>query len=957
VTGRDATSTVTRDAATALRPNAAGLLERNAELEAIEQLVADARAGSGRRLVIEARAGMGKTRLLTEARRIAEEQGALVLTARGAELEHDFAFGVVRQLFEPLVAQASPERRSELLAGAASFAAPLVDPAAADPAAGSSSEFSLLHGLYWLVSNAAVEQPLVLVVDDLHWTDPHSLRFLGYLAGRLDDLPLLLVGGTRPTRQALDPQLLAALLAVPDTTLLQLDPLSGEAAAALLADVLVATPTQSFVDACVASTGGNPLLLRELAAALREQAVTPTDDAVAQVAQVGSHAVARSTSLRLARLPDAATALAQAVAVLGDGAELAHAAQVAGLDTSAASPLVAALADADVLAPTSPLEFTHAIIRDAVLNMLGPGEREEAHGRAAAVLRDAGASAERIAAQLLLTHAAGDPDSIATLREAARAAVRRGAPDSATRYLQRAVDGMPSGSDRADLVAELGMTAATVDSDVALPMLRETVDTLEDPLRRREAALLLARMLYVNHDQAGGAALLADSEHWPETPASAPMARRILGSRLLVLMATPRSLDQAQQLAARLRTLEPIGEVRADGLVSIAIAAADAQYGGGSREDVVARVRQVNASGWLTGDDPWSWNEYLLIGADELDDVDALHEVGGAVSRERGLLFGLAGVATGRAQVSLLRGDLASAEEHAREAVAIQEETGFRTIMPFALAWLAESLALQGRLDDAMVALEPIASLPADGTMMDALGARGRVKLLGHKPQSALADFEAVRAISDDLGIRNPALSGTDLDAAIAHLHLGDADTAIALVDSALPGIRAWGAPRMLGRALRVSALARGGEDAEALLTESIEVLSGTPFAIELASSQFQLGSLRRRDNRRVEARPELEAALAAFTRSGATLLADLAREELLATGARPRRNEVSGPASLTASERRVARMAADGMTNREIAQALYVTAKTVEVHLSATYRKLGIKSRLQLAGALGADS
>ena len=198
------------------------LLERDADLAALRALLDAARDGNGRLVVVEGSAGIGKTRLLAEARSIAAGMGLRVLSARGGELEQEFAFGLVRQLFEPLLATAPAEERAELMAGAAGLAAPLFDESglAEAPAPGDVA-FAILHGLYWLAANAALGQPTVLLVDDLHWGDAPSLRWLAFIARRLEGLPLMLAVATRPPEQAEQVALLTELLSDPAAVVLR----------------------------------------------------------------------------------------------------------------------------------------------------------------------------------------------------------------------------------------------------------------------------------------------------------------------------------------------------------------------------------------------------------------------------------------------------------------------------------------------------------------------------------------------------------------------------------------------------------------------------------------------------------------------------------------------------------------------------------------------------------------
>ena len=205
----------------------------------------------------------------------------------------------------------------------------------------------------------------------------------------------------------------------------------------------------------------------------------------------------------------------------------------------------------------------------------------------------------------------------------------------------------------------------------------------------------------------------------------------------------------------------------------------------------------------------------------------------------------------------------------------------------------------------------------------------------------------------EEVGSRNPAFIAWRSPAALALQQLGDNDQARRLVAEELELARTWGAPRALGAALRAAGLIEGGKGGLALLEEAVQVLSGSPAKLEHAKARTELGAALRRANRRSQAREQLRHAVELATICGATELAARAERELLATGARPRRVALSGVDSLTPSERRVAEMAADGPTNREIAQALFITQRTVEVHLTSIYRKLAINSRSQLATAL----
>jgi predicted ATPase len=223
---------------------AEALLERDRELESLRAALADAAGGEGRLALVEGPAGIGKSRLLAELRAAAEEDGARVLTARGSELEREFPFGVVRQLFEPVLSD--EDARDSWLAGAAAAAEPIFGAADPDsPADATDASFAALHGLYWLTANASAEGPLLLSVDDLQWCDRPSLRFLAYLARRLEDMPGVVGATLRSTDPGTDPALIAEIAGEPATRSVRPGPLSADAVSAMVRGRLGEMPTSA----------------------------------------------------------------------------------------------------------------------------------------------------------------------------------------------------------------------------------------------------------------------------------------------------------------------------------------------------------------------------------------------------------------------------------------------------------------------------------------------------------------------------------------------------------------------------------------------------------------------------------------------------------------------------------------------------------------------------------------
>jgi predicted ATPase len=254
------------------------LLEREAQVAALRALADAAQRGGGRFVVIEGSAGLGKTRLLAEGRAIAGSAGMRVLAARGGELEGEFAYGIVRQLFEPLLAGLSRDLRAELLSGPAALVEPLFGASLPAGPSGAPVEgsFAIVHGLYWLAANLAFQQPTLLAIDDLHWADTPSLRWLLYLTRRLEEVSLLVAATTRPPEgEGHDRTLVAELIADPEAAAIRPEPL-GRASIALLArQVHGLEPDETFSAALETVTGGNPLFVAAVLGAVGRERNQP----------------------------------------------------------------------------------------------------------------------------------------------------------------------------------------------------------------------------------------------------------------------------------------------------------------------------------------------------------------------------------------------------------------------------------------------------------------------------------------------------------------------------------------------------------------------------------------------------------------------------------------------------------------------------------------------------------
>ncbi len=446
------------------------LLERGAETGALDVLLTRARGGAGGTVVIEGEAGVGKTALLEYLCRRACAAGMTVLRARGGELEHEFPWGAVRQLFEPWLVGLDDSRRAELLAGSAALAEPVFG-ANAGPGALDES-FPTLHGLYWLAVNVAREAPLVIAVDDLHWSDVPSLRFAAHLAPRLEGLPILLVTTTRPpgSESPADLGVLGHLIAAAEH--LAPAPLTAAASHQLVRARLDVLADPEFCRACHEMTGGNPFLLSSLLDAWRGEHERATAQDAERIRQMRPGAVTRHVLVRLATMPDGSRPLAEAIAILGAQAEFRQARRLAALDTDTAVRAAAALARAGVIRGESTLEFVHPLVRAAVLGDLTPAEQARWQARAAEVKSADGAPLTEIAPHLLASLPDHDQRTVAQLREAASLARSQGAPELAVHYLTRALSEPPDPSTRSEVLFELGATEVVRDPEGGIAHLR-----------------------------------------------------------------------------------------------------------------------------------------------------------------------------------------------------------------------------------------------------------------------------------------------------------------------------------------------------------------------------------------------------------------------------------------------------------------------------------------------------
>lgn len=923
-------------------------LERAAELDVIAAAARQSSEGRGQVVIVEGPAGIGKTTMLREAQRLADGCGLLTLRARGTQLEQPIGFGQMRQLLDGFardvldgsdrsaaIASAVEDARGPLGLSPTALSAP-TDPRDAE------------HALLSLVVEAARAQPLALVVDDAQWCDEPSLRVLARLAARADAMSLLVVVATRPPG---DPGAAAGTDGLRDAAgaiVLRPGPLS-DAAAARLVRSMTADASDEECAACQAASRGNPLFLRELARALR----TSSSPDAGRVPR----SIAAAVERRLASLSDAAGTLAEAVAILEPRATLARCAQLADLPWPVAVAAADELVAAAVVTHDDALVFVHPVVRSAVHDAIAPARRADLHATAAAALHEDGVELDSVAAHLLQAPARADQAVVDRLAAAAGAAMSRGATDAAIAYLRRAAAEPPSpGPGRADLLLALGHAEMTVGAmDAAENDLRRVIDAAEvEPETRLRAAMALGQVMSAGDRLAEGVRLLD-----AELERAGAVDDDLHGRAETVLLNVARmDADANATVATRAERLRLLVRDGGDATPEQLATAAAAEAQAGASADLTADVgrRALEGMGGRPGVDALSFGQAAraLIAADRLDTAAAALRTEIDVSRRRGVRFTVGFLVAMLAEARYRAGALPEAEQLMREALSpdMRWEVG-RAAM---LSVLVKTLLEQGKVDEAgalitTVVLDGASAPPSQRyPVIMGLQARGRWRLATGDHTGALLDFESCGPRLAACAEPNPALVEWRSDAAWALLALGQPDRARALAADELARARTYGAARPIAIALRALAAASPPAERDAQLRTALTTLERSSARLVEAEVHADLGIAL---GRGAEAREHLTVALELADLCGAQPLARRARRALSRAGARPRRAARTGPAALTAAERRVVALAADGLTNRAIAEQLVVTVRTVELHLTNSYRKLGIGSRAALSRAL----
>jgi DNA-binding CsgD family transcriptional regulator len=911
---------------TLTEPPGAQLLGRRREREVLTRLLEAARGGDGGVLVVHGEPGVGKTALLDWL--VEEGRQMRVLRTVGVEGEMELPFAALQQLYSPVL------DRSERLPGPQRDALRVAFGLSAGQAP---NPFLVGLAALGLLSEATEERPLLCVVDDSQWLDRASARALAFVARRLLAERIALVFTAREVGDA--------LTGLPE---LRVEPLGHRDARTLLESVLPARLDEDVLDRIVLETHGNPLALLEL-----PRGLTPIELAGGfglPAAVPLSASIEESFTRRLARLPDDACRLLLIAAAdpTGDPAVVWRAARQLGIPESVAETVEAE----DLLELGVRLVFRHPLVRSAVYGAAGPPERRAAH-RALANATDPKIDPDRRAWHRAQAASMPDEDVAEELERSAGRAQARGGLAAVAAFLERAAALTPQAARRARrLLAAAGAKRDAGALDAALELLAGVDAGLLDELGQARIDLLRGQIA-LEQRRGGDAGRLFLSAAKRFEPVDPERARETylealagaMSSDVEVVGGAPAVAEAARAAptgAAPPRTVDVLLDAFAIRLTEGYAAAAPTLARSlelllamnVSNEDV---GRRLSLSSSRNGN----------IVALEMWDDEALHRLAARqvqVARDAGALVDLQFALSFLARSHMLAGDLSAATLTIDETRLLAEATGNPGLVnaPMILA------AWRGH--------EPEASELIQATAEEAAARRWTSHNYARSVLSnGLGRHDAAREAAWEAFQPDPVGYGSLLVPELAEAASRTADRP--LLEFALAWLtertRVIDSEWAIGIEARVRALLSEGEIAESLYRESITHLARTRVRLELARTHLLYGEWLRRERRRLDAREQLRTALDMFKGMGTEAFASRAERELLATGARARKRTVDTLDQLTPQEEQIARLAASGATNREIAAQLFITQSTVEYHLRKAFRKLDVKSRTQLAHRL----
>jgi DNA-binding CsgD family transcriptional regulator len=911
-----------------------GLRGRHREFDVLEGLLDAVRAGESRTLVVRGEPGVGKTALLDYL--VEQASGCRVARTAGVQSEMELAFAGMQQLCAPMLdhLERLPVPQRDALRTAFGLSPGLAP-----------DRFLVALAVLSLLSEVAEDQPLICLVDDVHWLDRASTQVLAFVARRLVAESVGLVFATRGPSDE--------LAGLPE---LMVEGLREQEAGTLLDSVLAGPIDPGVRDRIVAETHGNPLALLEL-----PRGLTPAELA-GGFGLPGSAPISgriEATFLRrLEALPaDARLLLLIAAAEpVGDPVLVWRAAERLGIEDKAATPL----SEAGLLEFRSRVVFRHPIVRSVAYRSASLGEKQDVH-RALADVTDPRVDPDRRAWHRAQAAPGPDEDVAEELERSASRAQARGGLAAAAAFLEHAGILTPEPGRRLRRLLAAAKTKRDAGAlDAALGLLVAVEAGPLDPLQAAEVQYLRGQIAFDQRRAGDAARLLLGAARGLE-PLDVELARTVYLEALRAAIWAS-SLDGAGNLretaeAARAAPAGPVPprgvDVRLDAfavrLTEGHVAAAPLLIRALELSLVLDEdIDQVGRSRWLAE------SRASDIIALELWDAESLFALAARqvqFARDTGALVQLQFALNFLAGNHLLAGELATTAQLIEEDRRIAEATGNP---PFAYS---ETLlaAWRGR--------EPEASERISSTLQEAASRDlGRMVIFATFAQAVLANglgrHDAARDAAwqafqtDRLGLGPFVLP----ELAEAASRTGDTEMLKAALEWLSERTRVTPSEWALGVEARVRALLSEGDAADDLYRESIARLGRTSVRTQLARAHLLYGEWLRRERRRTDARAQLRTAHDMFDAMGIEAFAERARRELLATGETARKRTVDTRDELTAQEAQIAGLARDGLSNPEIGARLFISPRTVQYHLRKVFTKLGITSRNQLDRVLPSD-
>jgi tetratricopeptide (TPR) repeat protein len=808
------------------------LLDREDQLAAMTAALRRTAAGQGTVVVLDGAAGTGKSALVARARELARTAGLQLLSACGGELERDYPFGVVRQLYEPVLASAGPERRDRLLAGAAAPAAWVLGLSEGESGVHAAG-FAAMRAIYWLTARLASDGAALIAVDDAHWADASSLRALEYLARRIGALPVTLIVAFRPQEPGASVELLDQLRGTPDAVRLSLGPLRPGSVASIVRD-RIPSAGDEICEACHAATVGNPLYLEELLRTLRSNGSPPTAE---QALQASVPSLGERVLRRAARVADDAPALARSMAVLGDGARLAAAAALASMSEQSAGPIAFGLRRIEVLASEDPFAFVHPLIRRSVYDSMPDSERQSVHRQAAHLLEQGSAPPEVVAAHLRMLTPAGATAVASTLLAAAEQALEQAAPDEAVGWLERALAEDAPDPPRVQLLARLGLAKLLQRDPAAIAHLREAYELAEEPHLRGQMAGTLVEFL-AQAGQWDDAIALIESAERELSGADAELRVEVAALRAAVTLFDP---ARGQDFDERRATyVELAGRDFWASQAIAALLAIHASHRGMTREAREFAERALIGGRLLSERGAGAWTPPQYLGAlIEVEDFDralsAIDELDVA-ARASGSALAEFTAMTFRGWTHARLGDLATAGADATSVFGFMQDSGLLMGITTASFFLLDVLLERDDVAEITDLVEQTELGPdfmstVSGAML--LEARGSLRLQRRDSERGIEDLRAAGRINTALRF-GPTYSSWRSTLALA-LPGSAREEARKLARAELELAETSGLTRPRGIALRTVGLLEDGHAGVARLRQSVELLEGSPSRLEHA--------------------------------------------------------------------------------------------------------------------------